>query len=104
MSCGEGCRCIWKLALLWLWHRAAVVTPIPPLAWEFTYATHTKNPYNFRLNLNKRREIPHCIMFGLLGDQHYVWDVVQLMLQKYILFYNVKNQQITCHQVLLYPN
>ena len=37
------------LALLWLWHRPAVVAPIQPLAWEPPYASDAalkskKNP------------------------------------------------------------
>ena len=38
MSCGEGRRCGSDLALLWLWHRSAVIAPIRPLAWKPTYA------------------------------------------------------------------
>ena len=38
MSCGVGRRRGWDLALLWLWHRPAVVAPIRPLAWEPPYA------------------------------------------------------------------
>ena len=37
MSCGVGCRGGSDLALLWLWHRLAVVAPIQPLAWEPPY-------------------------------------------------------------------
>ena len=39
LSCGVGCRCGSDPALLWLWHRAAAVAPIRPLAWEPPYAT-----------------------------------------------------------------
>ena len=39
MSCGVGHRRGSDLALLWLWHRLAAVTPIGPLAWEPPYTT-----------------------------------------------------------------
>ena len=39
VSCAIGCRCHLDPVLLWLWHRLAAVAPIPPLAWELTYAT-----------------------------------------------------------------
>ena len=38
MSCGVGRRHGSDLALLWLWHRPAVVAPIQPLAWQPPYA------------------------------------------------------------------
>ena len=38
MSCGAGHRCGLDPALLWLWHRPAVVALILPLAWETPYA------------------------------------------------------------------
>ena len=38
MSSGVVCRCGSDPALLWLWHRPAVVAPIRPLAWEPPYA------------------------------------------------------------------
>ena len=38
MSCGVGHRHDLDLALLWLWHRPAVVAPIRPLAWDTPYA------------------------------------------------------------------
>ena len=38
MSCGVGCKRSLDLALLWLWHRPAVVALIGPLAWEPPYA------------------------------------------------------------------
>ena len=39
MSCGADCRCRSDPALLW--HRAAAVAPIRPLAWELIYAAGT---------------------------------------------------------------
>ena len=38
MSCGVDRRRSSDLALLWLWHRLAAVTPIRSLAWEPPYA------------------------------------------------------------------
>ena len=38
VSCGVGSRCGSDLSLLWLWHRAAAVALIQPLAWELPYA------------------------------------------------------------------
>ena len=38
VSCGVGSRCGSDLLLLWLWHRAAAVALIQPLAWELPYA------------------------------------------------------------------
>ena len=38
MSSGVGCRHRVDLALLWLWHRLAAITPILPLVWELPYA------------------------------------------------------------------
>ena len=38
-SCGVGCRHSSDLALIWLWHRAAAIATIQPLAWELPYAT-----------------------------------------------------------------
>ena len=38
MSCGVGHRHRSDLALLWLWHRPAAISPIRPLAWEPSYA------------------------------------------------------------------
>ena len=38
MSCGVGPRCGLDLALLWMWHRLAVVAVIQPLVWELQYA------------------------------------------------------------------
>ena len=38
MSCGVGGRRASDPALLWLWHRAAAVAPIRPLAWDSPYA------------------------------------------------------------------
>ena len=38
MSCNSGSRCSSDPALLWLWHRAAAIAPIRPLAWELPYA------------------------------------------------------------------
>ena len=37
--CELWCRSQGDLALLWLWHRPADVTPVGPLAWEPPYAT-----------------------------------------------------------------
>ena len=34
MNCGVSCRHSSDAALLWLWHRPAVVASIRPLAWE----------------------------------------------------------------------
>ena len=39
MRCGVGHRRGSDLVLLWLWHRPAVGSLTPPLAWEFPYAT-----------------------------------------------------------------
>ena len=38
MSCGVSCRCGSDSALLWLWHRPAVIASIQLLAWELPYA------------------------------------------------------------------
>ena len=38
MSCDVGRKHSLDLALLWLWHRAAAVALIRPLAWEPLYA------------------------------------------------------------------
>ena len=38
MSCGVGHRHSLDLALWWLWHRPVATAPIPPLAWESSYA------------------------------------------------------------------
>ena len=39
MTCDVGCRYVWDLVLLWLWHRLTAVAPIRPLAWETPHAT-----------------------------------------------------------------
>ena len=39
MNCGVGRRHGSDPMLLWLWCRLAATAPIPPLAWEFPYAT-----------------------------------------------------------------
>ena len=39
MSCGVGRRSGSDPALLWLWGRPAAAAPIPPLAWELTFAS-----------------------------------------------------------------
>ena len=36
---GAGHRCGSDPVFLWLWHRLAAAAPIPPLAWEFPYAS-----------------------------------------------------------------
>ena len=38
-SCGVGCRHDLDLAMLWLWHRPSVATPVLPLAQELSDAT-----------------------------------------------------------------
>ena len=38
MSCGAGCRRGLDPTLLWLWRRPMATAPIPPLAWESSYA------------------------------------------------------------------
>ena len=41
LSCSVGHRQSSDLALLWLWHRPAAATSIPPLTWELPYAVTT---------------------------------------------------------------
>ena len=48
MSCGVGCRRGSDFVLPWLWHRATVVAPIQPLAWE--------PPYTVRVALKKKKK------------------------------------------------
>ena len=50
-------------ALLWLWHRAAAVAPIQPLAWDIPYAagaalksTHTQKERNDTYVLKDKQE------------------------------------------------
>ena len=56
MSSGVGRRCGSDLALLWLWHRPAGVTPIRPLAWEPPYAVGMALKSKKRKKEKKRKE------------------------------------------------
>ena len=49
------------LALLWLWCKLAAITPIRPLAWEFTYAK------GVALKQTKKSSYYSLAMFALLG-------------------------------------
>ena len=51
---GVGCRCGFRSALPWLWHRPAAVAPGQPLAWELTYASGEA--------LSKSHRAPHTLM------------------------------------------
>ena len=53
MSCGVDCRRGSDPVLLWLWHRAAAVALILPLAWEPPYAVGVAQETVKRQKINK---------------------------------------------------
>ena len=56
--------------LLWLWHRAAAVTPIRPLAWEPPYATGPA--------LKRKKKLPSLTIQNVLSSSLSNFETPQL--------------------------
>ena len=56
MSCGEGHRCCFYLALLWLWRRPAAIAPTGPIALEPLYAISAALKSKKRKRKKERRK------------------------------------------------